>query len=196
MSELINSPVHDFIEKISSAIAMNDCDGQITQFAVLKLAVTNNKLEEVYAPYIESHNNYNINNVFFNSGFDLFFPNIETFTGANVKMVSMDVKAEMITCDAYLDKFTYTSYYMYPRSSMSKTPLILGNHTGIIDSGYRGNLIGAFKNLSNVDYIVSENTRLLQICHPQLLPIFVILVAEDELTSSERGEGGFGSTGK
>ena len=39
---------------------------------------------------------------------------------------------------------------MYPRSSIYKTPLRLANNTGIIDSGYRGNLMGAFDNISPV----------------------------------------------
>ena len=34
-------------------------------------------------------------------------------------------------------------YYLYPRSSISKTPLILANSVGIIDSGYRGNIKAA-----------------------------------------------------
>ena len=44
-------------------------------------------------------------------------------------------------------------------------------------------------------YTVEKHTRLFQICHPTLCPIFVVLVPESELNSSERGEGGFGSTG-
>jgi dUTPase len=77
---------------------------------------------------------------------------------------------------------------------------MLANHTGIIDSGYRGNLIGAFRALyfhkdDNNSYIVEKHTRLLQICHPSLCPIYVVMVNEDELTNTERGEGGFGSTG-
>ena len=71
---------------------------------------------------------------------------------------------------------------------------MLANHTGIIDSGYRGNLKGAFRSLM-IDYNVVKNTRLLQICHPSLYPIYVIVVNETELSTSERGCGGFGSTG-
>jgi dUTP pyrophosphatase len=88
---------------------------------------------------------------------------------------------------------------MYPRSSFSKTPLILGNHVGIIDSGYRGNLIGAFKFLPNdkyaTNYTIEKEQRLLQICHPTLCPIYVILAENDDLQVTERGSGGFGSTG-
>jgi dUTP pyrophosphatase len=71
---------------------------------------------------------------------------------------------------------------------------MLANHTGIIDSGYRGALIGAFRNMGD-EYVVEKHTRLLQVCHPSLCPIYVVLTNENELSSTERGEGGFGSTG-
>ena len=72
---------------------------------------------------------------------------------------------------------------------------MLANHVGIIDSGYRGDLIGAFRCLDN-EYNVESNTRLLQICHPSLCPVYVVIVPENELSNTERGSGGFGSTGK
>ncbi len=76
---------------------------------------------------------------------------------------------------------------------------MLANHVGIIDSGYRGNMMAALRKLpmdSNTEpYKVEKHTRLFQICHPTLCPIFVVLVSESELNSSERGTGGFGSTG-
>ena len=106
-------------------------------------------------------------------------------------MISMDVKCEML-----MNGKESCGYYMYPRSSISKTPLMLANHTGIIDSGYRGNLIGAFRNTDSAEYTVEKNTRLLQVCHPSLCPIYAVLVEEDELSTTSRGEGGFGSTGK
>jgi dUTP pyrophosphatase len=162
----------------------------------LKLAVVNNNLEEVYNSHVDAHNKSMETDLFPNSGFDLFFPESTIFSDNNAKMVSMDIKAEMITCDAFSGATLSTAYYVYPRSSLSKTPLMLANHTGIIDSGYRGKLIGAFRTLSQTPYVVDEHTRLLQICHPQLIPIHVILVNEDDLSTTIRGEGGFGSTGK
>ena len=77
---------------------------------------------------------------------------------------------------------------------------MLANHTGIIDSGYRGSLIGAFRWLRSSNYvlpqyIVDKYTRLLQICHPTLCPIYVTLVDINDLSTSERGANGFGSTG-
>jgi dUTP pyrophosphatase len=74
--------------------------------------------------------------------------------------------------------------------------LILGNHVGIIDSGYRGNLIGAFRNLDKRPFVVEKFTRLLQICNSSLYPIYVIIVDESELSTTSRGSGGFGSSGR
>lgn len=89
-------------------------------------------------------------------------------------------------------------YYMYPRSSLSKTPLRLANSVGIIDSGYRGHLIGMFDSIreKEEEYEVPEYTRLLQVCAPNLMPILVNIVDSEEQLGekTKRGGGGFGST--
>ena len=54
-------------------------------------------------------------------------------------------------------------YYLYPRSSISKTPLRLCNSVGIIDAGYRGNIM-AF--VDNIDEDYDLGTRLFQLCDP------------------------------
>jgi dUTPase len=54
--------------------------------------------------------------------------------------------------------------------------------------------MGIVDNISNEDFVVEKGTRLFQICPPLLNnPINLSLV--DELTDSERGQGGLGSTG-
>jgi dUTP pyrophosphatase len=164
----------------------------LRSFAVLHIAVNPNKPElvELYKTHIQKHNASIITDPFPNSGFDLFVPEtMEIVT--DVKMVSMDVKCEMLDKDGYS-----IPYYMYPRSSLSKTPLMLANHVGIIDSGYRGFLIGAFRNLNITSYTIEKHNRLLQVCHPSLYPLHVVMVDESELSTTSRGEGGFGSTGK
>lgn len=85
-------------------------------------------------------------------------------------------------------------YYLYPRSSLSKTPLRLANSVGIIDSSYRGELKAVLDNKSGEDYEIKQGERLFQLCSPTLEPINYIIT--DELTETKRGEGGFGSTGK
>lgn len=100
-----------------------------------------------------------------------------------------------------------TGFYMYPRSSLSKTQLRLANSVGIIDAGYRGNLIGMFdvvninfenRQNSKADYIGKAYERYVQICAPGLVPIIVKIVKSvTELgDTTQRGDGGFGSTGR
>jgi dUTP pyrophosphatase len=73
---------------------------------------------------------------------------------------------------------------------------MLANGSGIIDSGYRDTMKGAFRCFSEEVYVVEPHTRLLQICHGILCPIKVVLLPfGQELSSTERGTGGFGSTG-
>tara|TARA_B110000967_G_scaffold195330_1_gene224725 strand:- start:922 stop:1161 length:240 start_codon:yes stop_codon:yes gene_type:complete len=75
-----------------------------------------------------------------------------------------------------------------------RTPLRMSNSVGIIDSGYRGHLIGMVDNLSDEDYIVEKGTRLFQVCSPSLNnPIKLSIV--QELSDTQRGDGGIGSTG-
>ena len=162
------------------------------KFAILKITIPNNELRDHYVGHIAKHNNAIQTDPFPNAGFDLFVPDTVGVPNSieTSKMISMDVKCEMIEPDG-----KSVAYYMYPRSSLSKTPLILANHVGIIDSGYRGNLIGAFRNVDKKPYIVDKHTRLLQVCHPSLWPIYVIIVEESELSTTSRGSCGFGSTG-
>lgn len=164
-----------------------------SSYAILKLHVPreNEELYELYLEHVKTHNAALVSNEFFNSGFDLFIAKDETIPNKTATFVNQQVKAEMITHDG-----TSMSYYMYPRSSMSKTPLMMANHVGIIDSGYRGNLICALRNMSDeTPYELAKHTRLMQVCAPDLRPIYVIMVEEGDLTTTERGAGGFGSTG-
>ena len=85
-------------------------------------------------------------------------------------------------------------YYVYPRSSIYKTPLRLANCTGIIDAGYRGELMAVFDNISDEGYELKPYTRLLQACSPDLRP-FTVEVMKEDFDTTTRGEGGLGSTG-
>jgi dUTP pyrophosphatase len=87
------------------------------------------------------------------------------------------------------------SYYLYPRSSISKTNFMMANSVGIIDAGYRGNIMAKIRNMSLQGISkVSENDKMFQICSPDLKPIKIELV--NELSETSRGDGGFGSTNK
>ena len=85
---------------------------------------------------------------------------------------------------------------IYPRSSNSKTDLYLTNHVGVIDSGYRGEIMFKYRSINGLlnskVYQLGERVgQLIIMPYPQ-----IELIESDELSDSERGEGGFGSTGK
>jgi len=166
----------------------------------LKIYVKENESTQLKQKYIECANIHNKkltqNQEHIDAGFDIFTP-CKIATSPN-KVNKLDFN---IICSAVMiDKNNKinTGYYMYPRSSLSKTRLRLANSVGIIDSGYRGNLIGMFDLFGNEEYEVCKYDRLVQICAPGLVPIYVNIVdtLEELGTPTLRGDGGFGSTGK
>jgi len=177
------------------------CHSAVMNFAILKVHVKDPVLKKEYETRAGDHNKKFLSNLFMDSGFDVLVPSDVTFEwDVETKFIDMGIKTEMLYCDVERDIVTNSAFVVHPRSSISKTPLMLANHTGIIDSGYRGSIIGAFRWIQYADckdktYVVEQYTRLLQICHPSLCPIFIVFVEEDQLTTSERGAGGFGSTG-
>ena len=183
-----------------SSVTMNELAEHLKKklgnYAILRLAISSNNDDfiDLYKTHISKHNSGILNEPFPNSGFDLLVPETVGIPNSaeTCKMVSMDVKCEMVD-----DVGRSCAYYMYPRSSLSKTPLVLGNHVGIIDSGYRGFLIGKFDCIES-SVTVKKYDRLLQIVAPGMVPIIVQIVNSIEELSefTERGEGGFGSTGR
>ena len=167
--------------------------------------IENDKIRESYKNHIESHN-LKMNDYYPDAGFDLLLPGRFNITETVPSVHKIDLK---VKCAAYDSETGQPmSYYMYPRSSISKTPMRLANSVGIIDSGYRGNLICAvdvkrqFTECGSVytdnpySFILEEGSRYFQICAPNLMPIRVLLVSSlEELGTTTRGEGGFGSTG-
>tara|TARA_B100000427_G_C15401701_1_gene547938 strand:+ start:137 stop:583 length:447 start_codon:yes stop_codon:yes gene_type:complete len=121
------------------------------------------------------------------SGLDLFIPEDVVVKSRGTVMINLK-----IACEGFKNNKP-TSYYLYPRSSIVKTPLRLANSVGIIDSGYRGPIICALDNISELEYVIKKGTRLVQICGPSLEPITFKI--KSELTSTSRGSNGLGSTG-
>lgn len=85
---------------------------------------------------------------------------------------------------------------IFPRSSNRKTTAYMANHVSVIDSGYRGEIMITYKNRKydffEPPYQVGERVAQLII-----MPYPTInLVEVEELSETERGEGGHGSTGK
>jgi dUTP pyrophosphatase len=84
---------------------------------------------------------------------------------------------------------------VFPRSSIRKYELILSNSVGVIDSGYRGEIQATFKKENGLDSLAYKVGD--RICQIMVIPHPTIEFEEvNELNNTERGEGGFGSTGK
>lgn len=108
---------------------------------------------------------------------------------------------------------------LYPRSSIIKTNLVLANSVGVIDSGYRGDVKVCFKYIAqpedmkivegrsfrgkeakgivtsvNPQRIYQQGDKIAQLIPCKHLPLCIDYV--DEINQSDRGSGGFGSTGK
>lgn len=82
---------------------------------------------------------------------------------------------------------------VFPRSSIRKYELELTNSVGVIDSGYRGEIQATFNKVHSklTSYNVGDRiAQIMIIPYPQ-----VSFIEVEELSSSERGTGGFGSTG-
>lgn len=162
-------------------------------------------LNNKYIAAINNHNRRITENIHhIDAGFDLYCPSNLEFSSTKVNKLDFNV-----TCAASVYKemrdntiIYNTGYYMYPRSSISKSQLRLANNTGIIDAGYRGHLIGMFDVVYNqqgstTSVEVNKFDRYLQICAPNLMPIYAVLVNSSEELGCDtaRGAGGFGSTG-
>ena len=176
---------------------------------VLKIFIdsADDKLKNMYSTAVYRHNNkLTDNSQHIDAGFDLYAPKDDDANCDNpdnnilhfyAPLNKLDFK---VCCSAKMftdtGKAFNTGYYMYPRSSLSKTKLRLANATGIIDAGYRGHLIGMFDVIT--DHEGCSYDRYLQICAPGLVPIIVEIVESmNELgDETERGKGGFGSTGR
>lgn len=83
---------------------------------------------------------------------------------------------------------------IFPRSSIRKYELLLSNSVGVIDSGYRGEIQSTFKKtngITSVKYNIGDRgAQILILPYPK-----IEFVETDNLTETERNDGGFGSTG-
>jgi len=163
----------------------------------MKMYVKDPDMRASYRTIAAKHNT-DIRSAFPDAGIDLFAPNAVDCAEGIVTKINFGVKcaAKMVRGNRHS---TPSGFLLYPRSSLSKTKLRLANSVGVIDSGYRGYLIGAFDCISHNDtYIVLAKDRLVQLCAPTLCPIVLDIVdSENQLGQTTlRGEGGFGSTGR
>ena len=119
---------------------------------------------------------------------------------------AMDLYATSVDYDKYGNLVCHTGLAMeipeghvgllFPRSSISKTALTLRNSVGVIDSGYRGEVMLKFDRedrLVTDDCLYHVGDRVGQI---MIMPYPQVQFEEAvELSDTDRGTGGFGSTG-
>lgn len=170
---------------------------------ILYLQILEHTMKALYeAAAQKRQEEFQANIKYMDAGFDLYMPKEHVWLANETLKTRLGVRCAAVRCVQNPDRSAHaaatvekpTAFYMYPRSSLSKTPLRLANSVGIIDAGYRGELMAALDNRkTDGGYAVGKGQRLVQICMPNLEPFQVQLV--DSLDETERGEGGFGSTG-
>ena len=142
----------------------------------LKIKPRNNSVARMY----EEHGQYHVGD----AGLDLYVVETQTIEGGKTELINLGISCETTE---------KRPYFLMPRSSISKTPIRLCNSIGLIDAGYRGEIMAAVDNIKQEDYTINSGQRLFQIVAMDGSPLSFELV--DELSSSSRGAGGFGSTG-
>jgi dUTP pyrophosphatase len=143
----------------------------------IKIKPFNNSVKSLYENHGHFHNG--------DAGIDLFVIENQTIEAGETTRIHLGIACENVENKPYL---------LMPRSSIAKTPLRLCNSIGLIDAGYRGEIMAAVDNIKNEAYTVEKGQRLFQLVAMDGSPIHFEIV--DELTETTRGEGGFGSTGK
>ena len=119
------------------------------------------------------------------AGLDLFITENQTIEPGSSARIHLGISCENIDSRPYL---------LMARSSISKTPIRLSNSVGLIDAGYRGEIMAAVDNIKDIPYKVEIGQRLFQIVAMDGSSIRFDI--SDSLSDSSRGTGGFGSTGK
>ena len=172
------------------------------------------ELVKMFKEKVEVHNSKVRDSKYADSGFDLLIPfdyseHENGYTENRISNVTfrapLGIKCSMSRIDSTIPLLVPCGYYLYPRSSIVKTPFRLSNSVGIIDSGYRGEIMAVVDNIDSANNdmkacirkYMTPMTRMFQICSPTLEPFFVEIVDTEEAlgSSTERGNGGFGSTG-
>lgn len=151
---------------------------------------SNSTLQQFYRLRLDNHNDKH-NDKYADSGFDLGVPDNKILTKKFGNKIPLGVYCSMWKGDQP------QAYYLYSRSSIGKTPMRLCNSVGIIDKGYRGEIM-AMVDVVNQDhnYQINAMDRYFQICHPSLEHFNVEIVQnKSDLGITERDQGGFGSTG-
>ena len=167
------------------------------------------ELMKIYTEKIAAHNKKVAESAYPDAGFDLLTPyDISSHEfGYTDNRLSPVTFRTPLSVKCAMSETAYqkaTGYYLYPRSSIVKTPFRMANSVGIIDAGYSGEIMAVVDNTDSanndlktcLERYMPPLSRVFQICAPSLEPFFVRIVEHEcELGVTERGSGGFGSTG-
>ena len=143
----------------------------------LKIKPFNKDIHKMY----ENHNHFHPGD----SGLDIYIIENQIINPGETIRLKLGISCENLDAK---------SYFLMPRSSLSKTPLRLANSVGLIDAGYRGEIMAAVDNIKDFAYEVEIGQRLFQIVAMDGSAIHFEL--GDHLSETTRGADGFGSTGK
>ena len=143
----------------------------------LKIRPFNAEVKQMY----ENHGHFHDGD----AGLDLFVINEQTISAGETTLIHLQIACENTENRPYL---------VMSRSSIGMTPLRLANAVGLIDAGYRGEIMAVVDNIKKEDYTVEPGQRLFQLVAMDGSPIYFELV--EKLSDTTRGGGGFGSTGK
>jgi len=142
----------------------------------LRIKPRNNLVSKMYEEHGQFHDG--------DAGLDLFVIEEQILEAGKTSIINLGISCE--TAEK-------RPYFLMPRSSISKTPIRLCNSIGLIDAGYRGEIMAAVDNIKQEDYTINSGQRLFQIVAMDGSPLSFELVIK--LSTTGRGAGGFGSTG-
>lgn len=169
--------------------------------SVCKIYVIDPALRKTYVQRVAEHNKKLEECKHPDSGFDILQPSEVIL--CNEQALTNKLKLGIMAAAYDIESSKPLAYYLFPRSSISKTPMRMSNSVGIIDSGYRGELMamvdlemGRGQQTHAEEFRIQVHDRYFQICMGDLSPFYVELVEKlEDLGITERGAGGFGSTG-
>ena len=134
--------------------------------------------DDIYSMY-KNHSHFHQGD----AGLDLFITKDQVIDPGSTAKIHLGISCENMEMKPYL---------LMARSSISKTPLRLSNAVGLIDAGYRGEIMAAVDNIKDSSYRLEKGQRLFQLVSMNGESIHFDLV--DTLSDTSRGEDGFGST--
>ena len=137
-------------------------------------------LNSLSKQFYSNHNHFHDGD----AGLDLYVLEDQAFNPGETGKIKLGISCENVDGKGY---------FLFPRSSISKTPLRMANSIGLIDGGYRGEIMAVCDNIKDYEFSISKGDRLFQIVSSDLSSIEFKIV--EKLSDSSRGEGGFGSTG-